>query len=145
MGIIDFEELRNTITADYTDRINLLKKDMAGELALLDKLEGRVVTGRTKGARIATKGGSRTRPHRKASGGGVKKPSAKERILAAKQVLQGEFSRKDLLEVVNADGGEPMRKGTFSPYVSAMVGKEIVEVGKAIGNNPSTYKWNEEI
>ena len=136
MASIDFEELRKSITADYTERIDLLKKEMAGELALLNKLEGRsqILTGKAKSVR--------TSPIRKASG--EKRLNAKERILGAKQALHGEFTRKDLHAAVNNDGREEMKPGTFSPNVTSLIGSEIIEITKAVGNTPSTYMWTEE-
>ena len=147
MSNIDLDELRKSITAEYTERIDVLKKEMADELAMLDHIEERTraLTARPRGSRTTTRSKRALRTTRKPAAVEEKKPSAKERILGAKQVLTGQFSRKELLQVVNSDGLGEMRKGTFSPYVSSMIGKEIVEVEKAVGNNPSIYKWNEEL
>lgn len=146
MSNIDLDELRKSITAEYTERIDVLKKEMASELAMLDHIEERTraLTAKPRGNRTSTRSKRTTRTTRRPAAVEEKKPSAKERILGAKQVLTGQFTRRELLETVNSDGQGEMRKGTFSPYVSAMIGKDIIEVEKAVGNNPSIYKWNED-
>jgi glycine cleavage system aminomethyltransferase T len=72
-------------------------------------------------------------------------PVARERILALKKSITGRFSRKQLHDAVNKDGFGEMKEGTFSPYVSKLIGEgEIIEVEKAVGTKPSIYMWSEE-
>lgn len=142
MSTIDIDELRKSIRAEYADRIKVIEKEMEDELAYLDRLEERtrLLAGKPK----ASKTKSQTKPRKKASSAGTKKP-AKERVLSTKQVLSGEFTRRDLHAAVNADGGEEMPSGTFSPAVTTLLREDvIVEVKSAVGSNPATYMWKEE-
>jgi hypothetical protein len=135
----EVEEIKKTIVSDYTARIEKLKEEMKAELSALSRVA----------ARIAKTDSAKKAPVIRYKGPGLgimeRTPTASERILAAKKVLKGIFTRKDLHDAVNNDGYGEMKEGTFSPYVSRLVAKgEIVEVEKSVGTAPGAYIWSEE-
>lgn len=121
---------------EHTAQIAELNERMNAELVLLAKIEQRLaaVTGKQKSRRTLPPG---FQPE-------AKPPLGKERIRAAKNKISGRFSRKTLHEAVNNDGYGEMKIGTFSPYISEMIGTEIIEVQKALGSEPAVYMWAEE-
>jgi len=138
MDKTELDAVRASIITEYQTQIDKLKEEMNAELAALTRLEQRFkgLAGKQKSHR------TKFPPGYQPEG---KPPMGRERILAAKRILSGRFSRKDLHAAVNNDGHGEMKVGTFSPYVSELIGKEIVEVQKAIGNEPAVYMWRDGI
>uniref|UniRef100_C6DZD5 Uncharacterized protein n=1 Tax=Geobacter sp. (strain M21) TaxID=443144 RepID=C6DZD5_GEOSM len=146
MSIIDIELVRQTLMANYKAKIDALVAERDKELALLDRLVelSKSLPGKPQGTRSTTRRSRRTKFPQGYGPDEPKKPSAKDRIRAARQILTGDFSRKQLHEAVNNDGHGEMKIGTFSPNMSQLVGSEIIEVQKATGNNPAVYRWKEQ-
>ena len=142
MADIDFEELRKAIIEDFSGQIEALKIEMDAELAMVDRIEGRTRTLATEPK--VSKRSHKSREPKKPGTNIGKGPSAKDRILEAQQVLNGEFTRKELHAAVTKDGRGEMKSGTFSPNMTSLLGNKIIEINKAVGSNPATYMWSEE-
>lgn len=134
----ELDAVRSNILAEYTAQIEKLKEQMNAELSALSRLEARF-----KGLAAKTKS-TRTKFPNDVDLTDTKAPKGRERILATKQIVSGRFSRKDIHAAVNNDGYGEMKIGTFSPYISELIGKEIIEVQSAIGNEPAVYMWADE-
>jgi hypothetical protein len=135
----EMDAVRASIIAEYTAQIDKLKEEMNAELVVFDKVVQRfeVVAGRPVGQKSRRTLPPGLQPE-------AKPPLGRDRITAAKKTISGRFSRKKLHDTVNNDGYGEMKLGTFSPYVSELIGKEIIEVQKAAGNEPAVYMWAEE-
>lgn len=142
MDKAELDAVRATIVAEYTSQIEKLKEQMSSELNALTRLEARfkgVTPKQTQHMFMIRKA---SEPEQSPS---PKTPNAKKRILDARSVVTGKFSRKDLHAAVNHDGNSEMREGTFSPYVSELIrNQEIIQIEKAVGTKPAVYMWAEE-
>ncbi len=143
MERFDINAMKQTIIADYTSRIEKLKEEMKMELALLNRFASRLQKTQNTETEEPVR---RIRLNRRSEALEENRPpTAKDRIMAAKQKLKGRFTRKELWDTVNNDGFGEMKEGTFSPYASKLIAEgAIMEIEKAVGTTPSVYMWPEE-
>jgi len=132
MDKAEMDKLRQTIKAEYEQKIEQLKKEMVYELKALSRLESRLVG--SKGRANEGIPFIRSKPTGTPT-------TTREYIKMVLNKIDEPFTRGKVKGLIAAEAGVEIKTGTFAPIFADLVKKgEIVEIGQQGDSRALLYK-----
>jgi hypothetical protein len=136
------EEFKANIKAEYEARINKLKAEMEDALKSLSTVEERLfdVKAMQDYKPVQPQPMTLRRAHQ------LMRSSIPDRMNLALSKTRGEFSRKQLFQMILTDGGVQVADGSLAAVFADLVkNKTIVAVKESVGKTAGVYRKAEEL